>query len=281
MSLKKVLFIVAISFVFSCKTERKLSFNKLTSKERDSIAKRFDDISVYFLQPSQIHREYKDSAIVVLPEKVDYIQRLSYSYKKVGDHIKAMEILNKAVGIDTAKGQVYALQYRAWTLLYFYRDYEGTIKDVDLIEKITGEKNNVCWGEPCGLQKGQALYKLGRYNEAIDEFITVNKEEEKLGFDISDNHLVFFYLGRCYAEKKDFKNAIINFEKSLKGAYNMFPEAYYQLGLIYKSKKDYTKAKEYFFKAQEMPEYKMNEPYIERFDEVFPYMIEKELKELD
>ncbi|WP_440122752.1 tetratricopeptide repeat protein [Tenacibaculum sp. Ill] len=281
MSLKKIVFIVATAFVLSCKTENKVSLDELTNKDKDSIAKKFDDMSVYFLQPSQIHRDYKDSAIAILPEKIDYIQRLSYSYKKVGDHIKAMEILNKAVDIDTAKGQVNALQYRAWTLLYYYRDYKGAIKDVDLIEKITGNKYNVCWGEPCGLQKGQALYKLGRYDEAIEEFITANKEEEKLGFDISDNHLVFFYLGRCYAEKKDYKNAINSFEKSLKGAYNMFPEAYYQLGLIYKNQKDYTKAKEYFLKAQKIPEYKMNEPYIERFDEVFPYMIEKELKGLN
>ncbi|CAL2090182.1 Tetratricopeptide repeat protein [Tenacibaculum sp. 190524A02b] len=281
MSIKKHLYSIVLMAIVSCQTKTtKPNWNSHSEKEKDSIAERYHQISNYYLQPSELYRMYKDSASLVLPNKIEYIQKYSYSYKKVGDHIKAMEILNKAVEKDTANGRADALQYKVWSLLYFYRDYEGTIKDVAIIEKITGNKYNPCWGEPCGLHKAQALYKLKRYDEAIEELKIVNIEEEKLGFDISDNHLVFFYLGRCYAEKKDYKNAIDCFNQSLKGAYNMFPEAYYQLGLIYKAQKDYKKAKEYFLKAQKIPEYKMNEPYFERFDEVFPYMIEEQLREL-
>lgn len=271
--------LIIVCLVFAACKKEKISFSKYTSSQKDTMANWYDDMSVYYLQPSEIHRSYKDSAIMLQPDNVNLIQRLSYSYKKVGDHIKAMQILNKAVTIDTAKGKAGALQYRAWTLLYFYRDYKGTIRDVNLIEKITGKKFNPCWGEPCGMHKGQALYKLGRYDEAIEVLKRVNIEEEKLGFDVSGNHLVFFYIGRCYAEKKEYESALENFEKSQKGAYNMFPEAYYQTGLIYKALGKIKKAKLYFEKSKKLEDYKMGEPYIERFDEVFPYMIDKELKE--
>lgn len=94
-----------------------------------------------------------------------------------------MEVLNKAAEIDIERGKADVLQYRAWTLLYYYRDYEGVVRDVDLIEKITNNPYNSCWGEPCGLLKGQALYKLNKFRKAIETFEIVNLEEEKLGFD--------------------------------------------------------------------------------------------------
>ncbi|WP_286761006.1 hypothetical protein [Salegentibacter sp. UBA1130] len=75
-----------------------------------------------------------------------------------------MEILNEAVERDIEQDNTFALQYRAWSLLYFYRDYENTIKDVDLIIEMEPKNNyTTCHGEPCEGLKGQALYKLGRY----------------------------------------------------------------------------------------------------------------------
>ncbi|WP_417289775.1 hypothetical protein [Corallibacter sp.] len=140
-----------------------------------------------------------------------------------------MEILNKAVSIDTANGKADALEYRAWTLLYYYRDYEGVVRDVNLIEKITGNTYNSCWGEPCGFHKGQALYKLDNYDEAI-------------------------------------------------ASVKQFPEAYYQLGLIYKDLKNDEKAKVNFELAKNYINYSMSEPYVERIDEIFEYMVANQLQ---
>jgi tetratricopeptide (TPR) repeat protein len=262
---------------FCCTEVHKKDFNSLSKVEKDSLAELHDELSDYFLQPSKIHRIYKDSALYFQPENVDIRQRLSYSYKKTGEHIKAMELLNKAVEIDISNDNADALQYRAWTLLYYYRDYEGTILDVDLIEKMTGNSYNSCWGEPCGFLKGQALYKMGRYEEAITTFINVNIEEEKLGFDITDNHLLFFYIGRCLSEMKKHKEAINFYEKTLLSV-EKFPESYYQIGLSYKALNNMSLAKKNFNLARNYLKYSMDEPFIERFDEVFSYMIENELK---
>lgn len=279
MSVKYSFLLLTLTILLTNCKQTNTSIN-LTKEEKDSIAKKLDKYSTYFYQPSDIHRIYKDSAIMYTPAKVNYIQRLSYSYKKVGDHIKAMEILNKAVNIDLKNNKPDALQYRAWSLLYFYRDYIKTIKDVELIEKITKEPYNPCWGEPCGLIKGQALYKLGKFDEAIQTFKRVNEEEEKLNLKPEGNHLIFFYIGRCYTEKKDYDKAIENFIKASKASSDLFPETDYQLGLIYKAMGNLKKAKEYLLKAQKIQDYKLQEPYIERFDEVFPYMIENALDSL-
>jgi len=280
MSVKKIIFVVIFAMLLGCQETPKDKFSTLTPDEKTELTDYYHKFSKYYLQPSEIHRTYKDSALMVDPSHVEYRQRLSYSYKKVGDHIKAMEVLNKAVEIDTAQGKADALMYKAWTMLYFYRDYEAVIKDVELIDSITKRSYNICWGEPCGFQKAQALYKLEKYQQAIEAFDDVNKKESNKGFDIDDNYLNFFYTGRCFAELDAHEKAIENYERSLK-SFSRFPEAFYQIGLSYLALQQPEKAQKNLLKAQEFQALKMNEPYIERFDEVFPYMIDEALNQIE
>src|SRR5690606_19122771 len=179
----------------------------------------------------------------------------------------AMHILNKAVEDDIAEGKTFALQYRAWSLLYFYRDYKGTINDVDKILSMTASPSNLlmgCHGEPCLLLKGQALYKLNSYKEAIEVFEQLLQAEEKNGFAPIDNFLAYFYTGRCYTELKDYKNAIQYYTEQLI-VYEEFTEIHFQLGKIYGLTQDDKKAKYHFNRALELLSkgYKMGEPYFE------------------
>jgi tetratricopeptide (TPR) repeat protein len=285
MSIIRIIILFALSIILaSCeqKVEEKIDgsvidLSRIDIQKRRELANWYNEKSNTYRQPSYLRRIYLDSAIMVLPDSVDYRQRLSYSYKKVGDHIKAMKILNKAVQMDIEQGYTGALEYRAWTLLYFYRDYEGTIKDVEAIEQMTGRAYNTCWGEPCGYQKGQALYRLGNYEEAIEAFEIVNIEEDKKGFSTDSNYMIFFYMARCYAELEEYENAIQLYNKALKTS-NKQPEIYYQLGLVYKKLNEHDMAMKNFQLAKEYIDYGIEEPYIERFDEVFLYMIENELE---
>ena len=272
----KIISFAFLLIIFSCNRKTSKDYASLDENKKEELANWYDKMSNKFLQPSELHRRFKDSALMVQPNNVEMRQVLSYSYKKVGEHIKAMEVLNKAAEIDIENGKADVLQYRAWSLLYYYRDYEGVVRDVDLIEKITNDSYNSCWGEPCGLLKGQALYKLNKFQKAIEIFEIVNLEEKKLGFD--GNFLISFYMGRCYAEMEDYDKAIHYFEKSM-GSVKRFPEAFYQLGLIYRKLSKSEKAIENFKLAKEYIRYSMNEPYVERFDEVFEYMIDEELNE--
>lgn len=174
MSLKNLTLLFLAVFFASCKPIKNNSpFAHLSTEERIKLADYYHDESMKFnpwFQTGKLHRIYKDSALMAVPDHVEYMQRASYSYKKAGEHIKAMEMLNKAVAIDVKNNSTKALEYKAWSMLYFYRDYENTIKDVDKIIEISRNPNIACHGEACLLLKGQAYYQLGVYQKAIETF---------------------------------------------------------------------------------------------------------------
>lgn len=277
------IFVILVLFLSACQNEKQTEdvFAHLSKEERDSLSDQYQQTAYYMYQPTKAHRRYFDSALYANPYDVGKRQVYSYSYKKRGEHIKAMELLTEAVRQDIENESVESLQYRAWTLLYFYRDYKGTIEDVNLIESMTGFKYNVCWGEPCGFHKGQAQYKLGQFAEAIKTFETVNIEEAKQGFDISANHFIFFYIGRCYHEMKQYELALENYNKVLL-ADDSFSEALYQIGMVHLQIGNKPKAEEYLNQALYWIQKgkKMEEPYIERFDELFEYMVVDAMEKL-
>lgn len=286
MSLRFFIFIIVSFSLFGCTEKRVESnqFDNLTQTERDSLEKKYFDLSLQYYQPTDLHRIYRDSALMVNPHNAAYRERLSYSYKKTGEHIKAMEILNEAVSQDVAKGKTFTLQYRAWSLLYFYRDYEGTIDDVNqILDLIPKPKNYLlgCHGESCLLLKAQAQYKLGDYEKAISTFENLLEEEERNGFNPLDNFLAYFYLGRCYTALEDYKTAIRYYTEQL-AVYDQFTEAHYQLGKVYHIIGENEKAKKHLKKSLALINkgYKMGEPYFERFDEVFLHQIEDALQQL-
>jgi tetratricopeptide (TPR) repeat protein len=255
------------------------NFNQYTEVERDSIAEGYNKWANYFLQPSFAYRMYKDSANMAQPNKVEYLQTLSYSYKKRGEHIRAMELLNEVVEKDVKESSVNALQYRAWTLLYYYRDYQGALDDINLIEQMSNDNYSQCWGEPCSFQKAQALYKLNRYEESIavmQNLIDIEVER----YNEASNPMYYLYLGRCFQHLGKLNGALNAYNKSLT-YYPKSCEGHYFLGETYELKGDLRKAKLAYENALKFKNYKMNEPYIERFDEVFAFQVKKKLGRLE
>lgn len=284
MPVKSIIPVLLIILFIGCKSEATVDhkYDNLTEEERDSLSTLYHDYSMAVYQPSEMHRKFKDTALMIKPDQVEYRQRLSYSYKKRGEHIKAMEVLNEAVNRDVENDRTLALQYRAWSLLYFYRDYEGTIKDVDLIIEMEPKNNYpTCHGEPCEGLKGQALYKLGRYKEAIGIFENVLKVEKDIGWNPMDNFQAKFYLARCHSELEEYDKAQEIFYSQIE-VNPKFTEAYFQLGKIYSHLGETKNALKNLQKASDLLSegYKMGEPYYEAFDEVFHYQIEEELQKL-
>ena len=202
--MKKILPLFLVLLLWSCTDSKPSGMEKvadLNEKEKDSLTEFYHKLSMAFYQPSELHRRAKDTALMLSPEHVEYRQRLSYSYKKTGEHIRAMELLNEAVARDVENSNTAALQYRAWSLLFFYRDYEGAIEDINLINKMEPKNDYTsCHGEPCNLLKGQALYKLARYEDAIAVFQELLKVEEDKGWEPQDNIHEYFYIARIYSE---------------------------------------------------------------------------------
>ena len=286
MSIKNVSFILFVIVFISCKsTKNEHPFAHLSTDERAKLADCYHEESMKFnpwFQTGKLHRTYKDSALLAVPNHVEYMQRASYSYKKAGEHIKAMEMLNKAVAIDTANGKTAALEYKAWSMLYFYRDYESTIKDVDKVIEISKLPHKACHGESCLLLKAQAYYQLGEYKKAIETFDYLLKILKEQGVNPKDDFLSNFYLARSYFKLNDLDQSLFYLEEQLAMPYSVKAELNFYAGQIYVLKNDKEKAKQHFLKAKELylQNDKMNEPYIERFDEIFMNDIDNELDKL-
>lgn len=285
MALKKIILyniLLFIGFCHSSYSQESNPFEHLSKEERIKLADKYHNLSQTVYQTSQMHRIYKDSALLAVPDHVNYMQRASYSYKKAGEHIKAMEMLNKAVVIDTANGSTAALEYKAWSMLYYYRDYESTIKDVDKVIEISKIPYKGCHGESCLLLKAQAYYQLGEYKKAIETFdylFTLLKEQ---GVNPKDDFLSNFYLARSYFKLNDLDKSLFYLEEQLSMPYSVKAELNFYAGQIYVLKNDNKKAKQYFLKAKELylQNDKMNEPYVERFDEIFMNGIDAEISNL-
>ncbi len=284
MSVKILLAFLLIISIGGCGQETSVEdkYANLTEVERDSLAILYHNYSMAVYQPSEMHRRFKDTALMIKPDHVEYRQRLSYSYKKRGEHIKAMKILNEAVERDIKQNRTFALQYRAWSLLYFYRDYEGTIKDVNLIIEMEPKNNYpTCHGESCEVLKGQALYKLRRYREAIKIFENVLKVEREKGWNPIDNFHANFYMARSHTELGEYEKAKKIYNSQI-AANPRFTEAYFQLGKLYSLLGDTENALKNLQAASVLLKggNKMGEPYYEAFDEVFQYQIQKEIQEI-
>lgn len=288
MSIKNIYIIFVAVFFLACKSSKNEDiFAHLSAEEREELAAFYHNISItkyhYGAQTGQLHRMYKDSALMAIPDHVEYTQRYSYSYKKSGEHIRAMELLNKAVDTDVANGKTNALEYKAWSMLYFYRDYKATIEDVDKIEQMNSPHSyNICHGEPCLLLKAQALYQLKEYSKSLACFKQLLKIEENQGFEPKDNFFARFYMARIYTATNDIDQAKKTYQNLIEDFPN-FTEAHYYLGLLYLQQQQKSLAKTHFDKAKKLlsENYKViQEPFIERFDEVFIHEVDEALEKI-
>lgn len=252
-------------------------YNKFDKYNKQEAQEYYVDFSYNFIQTSRFKRHLNTIGVMIDTTNYQYIKRLSYSYKKAGEHQKAMHLLNLAISTETNSGEKQAHRgYAAWSYLYFYRDYRNTIKTVDQLLIDSNQDTGIaCHGEPCLLLKGQALLRLGRYKEAIAAFTDYQNYQKNQGFDDMDNSLIVFYKGRCYAEIGESEKAMEYFKHLVKD--NPHAEAYYQLAKLYFKDQNKPKAKIYLEQSKQALEngYSFKEPYFERFDKVFLYNIEE------
>jgi len=304
MSLKNLVFIILISISFSCskvdsdKTAnneiellQKLNIEDINTnsavykklKKDKSYGKEYVDFSYNFEQTSLFKRHLNTLGLMINPDNSEYIRRFSYSYKKAGEHEKAMKMLNLALKTDSDYStHLKNLDYAAWNYLYFYRDYDNTIKTVNKILELTQNDLSIsCHGESCLLLKGQALYRLEKYEEAIGIFNSYQQNEIEQGFDPQANFYVVFYKAICMSQLNQLDAAISKFSDLIKK--HPSAEVSYQLAQLYYRKSDFESSKTQLLEAEKAlaEGFTFKEPYFERFDKVFNYQIEDMKRKLD
>ncbi len=178
---------------------------------------------------SQGGREYHfwlDSAIKVYPRNGWAYQKKSVGYTKQGNIVKAFEMLDKACQYAPEE-----LGYRGWLKLYWYRDYEGAIEDLEKFDALTPNTTDYAWGENLYYLTALAKKQMGQYKAAIADFDKCISETTALRGEKWVDNKAFLYRGISKAHLQDIEGAMHDFNTAL-SYYDSSAELYYQKGLL-------------------------------------------------
>ena len=193
---------------------------------------------------------------------------------KHGNYAEAIQALEKSLAINAKEME----GYYGWVLLYYYRDYEKSLKHLNHYDDLTPQDVDAPVGENIHFLKGLCYYQLGQYQNATKEF-EINEKFEVSHFGQKNcNTYIYFYMARCYEKKGDIKQAETYYKKAIKQS--RFPvEADYYLGLLYIKNKNIDKGKKLLQSALTYIKqgYKQQDIYVELFDEVYQAQIEEAL----
>lgn len=182
-----------------------------------------ENINERYYQFSKEFQILYDSALAICPYFSWGYREKGVAYLKSGDFITWKKLIDKAVQYDTLLN----LGYRAWCRYEFFRDYEGAIKDIELLETKTPE---IGWGingdYHLTATKAICYSELGQQAKAISVLSTYLRDAQPIGlYD-------YYQLGAIYYKNKDYTQAATAFQKQIE--HNNLAEAHYYLSLIYK-----------------------------------------------
>ena len=217
--------------------------------------------SLHYQFSRAFHEKY-DEALKIAPN-FDYAYReKSTAYLKSGDFITWKKLIDKAVELDWRLN----LGYRGWCRYQFFRDYQGAIKDIELLDSLV--KYDIGVGQNgdyhLNFAKGICYSAIGQKQKAIEIF---NQQLNAPNYE--PGLYDYFQLGVTYFELKDYSNAMICFEKQAN--INQLADNEYFKGKTYKILKniiEYEKSKELALKLFKENK-KLFDPYTHHFNKVY------------
>ena len=156
-----------------------------------------------------------------------YMQK-SVAFNKRGQYLEGFRLLNKAVEISPIEN----LGYRGFVKLYMLHDYNGAIEDFLRLDLLTPEVTDAPWGEDIYHVIGLSYQQLGELDSAQKYFNKSILEKTKLIGEEWIDVKTFLYFGIVEYELRNYKEAIILFDKAINYS-QTFSEAYYYRGLTY------------------------------------------------
>jgi len=193
---------------------------------------------------------------------------------KHGNYAEAIQALERSLAINAKEME----GYYGWVLLYYYRDYEKSLKHLNHYDDLTPQDVDAPVGENIHFLKGLCYYKMNQYQNAIKEF-KINEKFEISHFGQKNcNAYIYFYIARNYEKINNLKQAETYYKKAIKQS--QFPiEANYYLGLLYKQKNKIELSRKHLEQSLKDMKlgYKQQDIYIELFDEVYQTQIEETL----
>lgn len=262
--------LLGLSFCYS-----KIKELKLADKYADEAIKVNEGSAYSYYRKGNILLEverYEDAAeaflksVELAPDDLDYNQSLSYCYSQLGNIELSLAYANRAILIDSNSAYSYFRKAWAYEKMNKYSEaiafYEKCIEcDNSFVDayanisycysKMNNIKKSILYANKalmvnkdyayCHYRKAWGLHSLGKYDEAISDYI------EAIDLDPSD---VYYYLGitGVFLDKKEnfsaleFANKAIMLDRNCGNAYYLKSVALSNIGRKLEAEKVYAKA---------------------------------------
>lgn len=275
---KYFLSIFVLFLAFSC-SEKSKDYSALSKEERKKLSFEIFEGGSHLAQGSPKSMTRIEEAIAMDPNNCDAVRELSVAYLKRGMPNKWKVEMDKAVACNAAIWQ----PYRGYNYLWFYRDFKKAIADFDASDTLTPNFTDAPQGHSVDYWRGIAYLGLNDYEKSINYFnIYLNQVTEETGEDWAEP-TAFLYRGIAYLEKRNFDEALKDFDKLLFYNRNNSADGKYYKALILKEKEDCETAKKLLADAKVdfANGYFNNRDYVETLYQIFPQDFEKLNTELE
>ena len=211
-------FLIGLTFLFSScesKSQNLKLFNKIDTIK---LLNFYDTLNISPLY-SQKRQSYLDSILLIDHENSYLWQQKAMPLYKLKKYEIGSPFLDSAVKYDKT---IHWQEYRGFMKCIFQKNYKEAIKDFQYVE--FKNKNGIIMDHSYNFYIGLSYLQLNNFDSS-NFYIKKSLEygEKKWG---DGHYLEYLYLGIVKMETADYKNAIINFDKSLK-IYSKFSDAKY------------------------------------------------------
>ena len=222
-------------------------------------------------QGSRQSQEQFDRAIELCPT-FDYAYfEKAVPYLKRGDFVTWKKLIDQAVKLNPLQH----LGYRGWCRYQFLRDYEGAIKDIELLDSLTEYDIGYSINGDYHLQVARALCYWA--TDHYDSAITILKRQLATPA-YSPMNYDYLHLGLMQMTMEDLDDAIASFNKSI-ALNDYLAENYYWLAMAYHKSGRLAEHRANLLKAQEFHRkgYRRFDPYTHPMHQVYLSIIEREI----
>jgi len=205
-------------------------------------------------------------------------REIGVPYLKRGFAAEAQEYYLKAAEADPQEW----LGYKAYCWLYFYRDYEIALKDIERFDAFTPDFVDYPQATSVDFMRGVAYLRLDKLDRALEYLEKHMADEKKNTGAAYIEPKDYLMLGVAWYEKGNYIKALEVIDEGLLHNHST-ADLYYYRALVSSKLKDAKGAKSYLDKAEH---YIANggkniRPYIEEFYAVYQQDVDRLRKEIE
>jgi len=223
-----------------------------------------------YYQFSRKYQEALDEAIAIDSTFAFAYRAKSTAYLKSGDFLQWKYLMDQAVKFEPSA----QLDYRGWCRYQFFRDYQGAIGDIELLDSLVDYDIGHSVNGDYHLHLARALcYKALGERELAIGIIEGLLQDSTYFIGIYD----FLHLGVLYLETKQYEKALLAFDRQEKE--NDLAENRYYRALVHNAMGEIEAYQSQLLLAKNMylGGRKMFDPYVEQMDKIYLSTIEKAL----